>query len=702
GEFGFRLADGDLAVEEAFADDGASADVAASAAESEPTAGGFQSGGTGGEDFIGTNVQELGVDEPDIIKTDGDRILVVSENRLTYVDVSNGDATKLDTLTIPEGWGHELFFEGDRAFLFTNGGSWGFPGPMPVDALTIEEDAITQDAEAEFAAESTIAEEFGPVWYGPSATIVEVDLSDPSSLEIVSTLEIQGQYLSARRVGETVRMALTSPPTQLEWVYPSSPAGEDRAERFNRELIDETTIEDWIPEYQITTADGATGGPLLACDRLHRPAEFSGFDVVSVLSFGLEDGLDRGDGAGVLASGQTVYSSTDRFYIATTEWAGEEIVEGDLVRWNENFTTDVHAFAIATDEPAEYVASGMVEGSLLNQFSMDEHEGYLRVITTEGSPWDERNKSETNLVVMEERGDVLTIVGSVGGLGKGETLYSARLMDDVGFAVTFRQIDPFYVLDLSDPENPTVSGELKIPGFSTYLHPIGDDLVLGVGQNATEEGRTLGLKVSLFSVSDPSNPTEVATWTMDDANSPVEWDHRSFQFITDTRTAIIPVQSHSGNTGAVLLRIGDNTIDEVGRVTHEKTDSAPTSDCDVVDPELFGEDTEMFWIASEGGRVQACDENDNGGYGSWHCDVIAVEDLQHFGAEGTMDSAITELFGSDPGPEDRVEICWPDGGNWRLQIQRSLVIGDDLWTMSPAQLQANDLDELNVGAIISL
>ena len=180
-------------------------------------------------------------------------------------------------------------------------------------------------------------------------------------------------------------MALTSPPTQLQWVYPSSPAGEDRAERFNRELIDETVIEDWIPEYSLTVDGETTGGPLLECDRLHRPAEFSGFDVVSVLSFDLTNGLNNGDGAGVLASGRTVYSSTDRFYIATTQWAGEEIIEGgDIVAWSENYTTDIHAFSISPDEPATYMASGMVDGSLLNQFSMDEHDGYLRIITTEG------------------------------------------------------------------------------------------------------------------------------------------------------------------------------------------------------------------------------------------------------------------------------------------------------------------------------
>ena len=516
-------------------------------------------------------------------------------------------------------------------------------------------------------------------------------------------MRIEGSYLSARRVGDTVRMALTSPPSQLPWVYPSNQAGEDRAERFNRELIDETVIEDWIPEYSLTVDGETTGGPLLACDRLHRPAEFSGFDVVSVLSFDLDGGLDNGSGAGVLASGQTIYSSTDRFYVATTQWAGEEIVDGDIAVWSENYTTDIHAFSISPDEPATYVASGMVDGSLLNQFSMDEHDGYLRIITTEGSPWNDRDLSETGLTVLAEDGDVLVPVGQVGGLGKGESLYSARLLDDIGFAVTFRQIDPFYVLDLSDPTNPTVSGELKIPGFSTYLHPIDADYVLGIGQDATEEGRTLGLKVSLFKVSDPANPTEVATWTMRDTNSPAEWDHRAFQWLADRNMAIVPTQSWAGDSGAVLLRIDDETITEVGTISHEEPETAPTSDCEVVDTSGLGEDNELFWIGQEGGaRLQYCDADDNGGYGSWYCDVIPLDELRFWGDEDVMTAFVEDLAGGEPGPEDRIELCWHDGGDWRRQIQRSLVIGDTLWTLSIAQLQANALDDLSTTTTIPL
>ena len=146
-----------------------------------------------------------------------------------------------------------------------------------------------------------------------------------------------------------------------------------------------------------------------------------------------------------------------------------------------------------------------------------------------------------------------------------------------------------------------MSGELKIPGYSTYLHPISPDYVLGVGQDATDQGMTLGLKVSLFKVADPANPTEVATWTLPDANSPAEWDHRAFQWLADRNLAIVPTQTWAGESGAVLLRVDDETITEVGTVSHEEAISEPTSDCDPIDTSSLGEENELF-LDRPGGR----------------------------------------------------------------------------------------------------
>jgi hypothetical protein len=672
--------------------EGDMAEAPADSTAGSPTAGsamGDQNGG-GGADFTGTNVQEAGVDEPDIVKTDGERILTVSENRLSYIDVT-GEPTLTDTIQIPDGWGHELFFQGDRALLFTNGSQWG--SPLPVDVV-----ADTDVAATGFAATSAPVGEFAPERYGPATLIIEVDLSNPGDLRIVASMRVEGQYLSARAIDERVRLVITTTPSQLPWVYPQNQNGEDRATETNQQIIEESSLEDWIPSYELAVGDRTTNGPLLSCDRAHRPAEFSGFDMISIvdldLGAGLGAGLDRSDAVGVLAGGQTVYSSMGRLYVATTRWAGADLTADSPQwrSWNDDYETDIHAFAISSDEPTRYVASGTIDGSLLNQFSLDEHDGFLRAITTDGSPWGGDDRSETHLVVFDERGDRLVPVGEVGGLGQGEQLYSARLMGDVGFAVTFRQVDPFYVLDLSDPTDPRVSGELKIPGFSTYLHPIGDDRVLGIGQNATENGGTTGVKLSLFDVSDPADPREVSVWTLDNAQSPAEWDHRAFQMWGTT--AILPVQTWDGDfNGAVLLDVGD-TITEIGRVSHLDDRAEPTSDCRVLDAAEVPSDSELWWMISDGyGRVQLCDAAAVGGWGTWYCERIALADLQYW--FGNPDDAATTIESLGAAQGDRVEMCWPDGG-YQEAIQRSLVIDGALWTTTPATIQANDLDSLAV------
>ena len=679
-------------VDEMAAEDSAdSAPAPANAGDS----GDDSAGGSGDGSYTGTNVQELGVDEPDIVKTDGTRILTVSENRLSYIDVT-GDPTLTDSLVIPEGWGHELFIRGDRALLFTNGGQWGYP--MPIDI------GIVDDAESDFASGDSVGDT--PFeQFGPATLIVDVDLSNPADLRIVATMRIEGQYLSARAIDERVRLAITSPPSQLPWLYPQNENGEDRAEAANRQIIDESTLSDWLPDYELDANGSSTSGTLLSCERAHRPAEFSGFDMVSIVDLDLATGLagaaDRIEAVGVLAGGQTVYSSTDRMYVATTKWIGQDSVgDDDRIReWSEDYETDLHSFAIAAGEPTRYVASGTIAGSLLNQFALDEHEGYLRAITTDGSPWTRDGASETHLVVFQEQGDRLVPVGEVGGLGKGEQLYSARLMGDVGFAVTFRQIDPFYVLDLSDPTNPRVAGELKIPGFSTYLHPVGDDRVLGIGQAATEEGRTTGLKLSLFDVSDPTDPREISVWTEPNGNSPVEWDHRAFQMFGST--AIVPVQSWNGDfNGAVLFDLAAG-VTEIGRVSQVPTDATPSSDCRVItSDDLTPEASELYWMTADGyAHVQLCEPEAAGGWGGWYCDVIPVDELAGWYGDGAATEADLAAIGADG--DDRIEICWPDGG-YQEAIQRSLVIDDTLWTITPSAAQANALDGLGVITQISL
>lgn len=643
----------------------------------QPASGDDDDGGDSGDgEIAGTNVQELGVDEADIVKTDGERLIVIDGNVLRHVDIADIDPVVTDTMSLGEGWQYELFLVGDRALVIGNGASFQ---ATPIDD--------TFDAEAEFA-DGTSMPVDGP-WL-PAAELFEIDLSDPSDLRTVATLQLEGSYLSARQVGDTVRLAVTTGPQELPWVYPGSGPGEDLARETNRMVIERSTYADWTPSYLLTTDDGASAGDLLRCDRIHHPADFSGFDVVSVIDIDLDEGLagfDTDDAVGVLASGNTVYSSLDRFYVATTRWPDAELFDGDVApSVGDDAVTSFHAFEFATDQPVRYLASGSVEGTLLNQFSLDEHGGHLRVLTTTDMGWTADGSSETVLTVLAEQGDRLVAVGRVGGLGKGERLYSARLLGDVGFAVTFREIDPFYVLDLTDPTSPQVTGELKIPGFSTYLHPLDERRVLGVGQAATEDGMTTGLKVSIFDVSDPAQPRETAQWTLPYGSSPVEYDHRAFQIVGST--VLLPVlDGGPGRYGVVVLDVSDG-ISEVGWIGHGDDARPVPSGCRSIDPAAWPEDSEPFWIAQEV-PVYLCGP-DAGTTGD--CDRYPTEEMVFWGSDqAAMSEALDRIGATD---DDWVVWCWPDYYDGE-EIRRIVVVDGVVYTVSQRSVHATALQGLD-------
>jgi uncharacterized secreted protein with C-terminal beta-propeller domain len=293
-----------------------------------------------------------------------------------------------------------------------------------------------------------------------------------------------------------------------------------------------------------------------------------------VLTFDLAKTIGNGDAVSVFSNGDTVYASNENLYVATTSYVEPELQTTDKQRIAADFSTSIHAFDIRGNDPAEYLASGTVPGHLLNQFSMSEHEGHLRAATTNGSPW--ASGTDSSITVLRRDGERLVRVGQVSGMGKGERIYSVRYVGATAYVVTFRQTDPFYTVDLSDPTAPRVVGELKIPGYSGYLHPIGDHHVLGIGQDATAQGRVTGSKVSLFDVSDLANPTEVATWKQAKSNTQAEYDHRAFLYWPDRKLAVLPVMNYS-NRGdsaafqAVVLSIDAAGIDEVGRISHEQS-----------------------------------------------------------------------------------------------------------------------------------
>ena len=643
----------------AAAEAAAEADFAAADSAAAPAATSGSDGGAGGPDFSGTNVQVIGVDEPDIVKTDGRRIITVRNGTLTVVDVTGAKPAITGRVLLGERWGGELLLHGDRVLVINN--HYGTIQPLAADAVGR---------------------------YSRDIVIIDEILLDGTPRRGRS-LHVEGRYVNSRSIDGTARVVLVSQPSDLGFVYPRNPKGEPIATYANRKVVAESTLEDWLPDYRVVSSEGSVTeeGQILACNRVYVPSQFSGFGSLAVLTFDLDEPLTLGDGASTFAAGETIYASHHNLYVATNTWLPQPFLDDDdwLRDIDQRYRTSLHKFSLTPGGPAVYEASGSVKGHLLNQFSLHEHDGHLFVAVTNGSPWGANRQSESLIFALGQRDDVLAVVGSVGDMGRGERIYSVRYIGDRAYVVTFRQVDPLYVVDLADPTAPAVLGELKIPGYSAYLHPVGDGLLVGIGRDADDDGRIQGFKASLFDVSDPADPTEIDTWTLADAQSSVEWDHRAFLWWAPEQLMIVPVWSWRNEVpgGAAVFEVtAEAGLDYQGLISHSTEDFSFATDCY---HEFDSEAVEEGW---EIPLLLVCTPEQVGNPIGYNCETVPAA------AARNWDIDIDEL-GTEVGDDDRLQLCWPRDRGDAERIDRSLIIGDDIWTLSRSLLQSNDLDTLD-------
>jgi hypothetical protein len=364
--------------------------------------------------------------------------------------------------------------------------------------------------------------------------------------------------VSSRLTGDTARVVIWSRPRAV--LQP-----ELRAQ-----------LRGWLPRRVLRRSISGRPSfrPAARCRRVMRPALHSGVDLLTVLTIDMDRGLPAVDSDAVLGGGQTVYASTRALYVGLEKWSADSDTADPL----PGDQTQLHKFDVSDPDATTYRASGRVAGHLLNQFSMSEQEGVLRVATTRSGGPEPGAESESSVVTLAERDRALVQLGRVDGLGKGERIYAVRFLGDAGYVVTFRQVDPLYTVDLSRPAAPRVAGELKISGYSAYLHPVGKDLVLGVGQDATAVGRPLGTQVSLFDVSNLARPARLHHRALAaDGSSEAEWDHHAFLWWAPAKLAVLPLehwgQGQSAFAGAIGLTVDPAAgIAEVGRTSHEGTE----------------------------------------------------------------------------------------------------------------------------------
>ena len=516
---------------------------------------------SGGSSPTGTNVQEAGVDEPDLFKTNGTLAVAVAGGRLQVTEVLGTQPEWLGSAPLPDGWSHELLLDGGRVLVLTRGDGGA--------------------ARAAGAADSSMP---GPMAFAPMTTLTLMDLTDPAQPRTRSSLTLDGEYRSARLADGTARVVVHAPPVGLPFTAPEAGGLRDEREAAerNREVVRDSEATDWLPWSVRRDGDGEVvdEGPLFECGDVRYPQEFSGLATLAVLSVDLDGELRADGGAAVVADGETVYASQDTLYVATSSQGPWSMTTRPAPESVDDATSQIHAFDLAEPGSAPYLATGDVDGWLLNSYAMSEHDGVLRVATTTSPQWltAEPEASESQVTTLRREGERLEEVGRVGGLGKGERIYAVRYLGDQAAVVTFRQTDPLYMLDLADPTEPTVEGELKITGYSAYLHPVGDDLLLGVGQDADEQGRLQGVQVSLFDVADPAAPTRVDQVTPGQGYSPVENDPHAFLYAAEAGLAVVPIELFpmappDGSepeqfAGALGLRVVGDTLEEAGRVSH--------------------------------------------------------------------------------------------------------------------------------------
>ena len=527
-----------------------------------------------GADYSATNIQVAGVDEADIVKTDGEYIYVVAGNTVVIVKAYPPEEAGVLSEIELEGMAMGIFIKGDRLVVLDGGMPYYYDAPVRLSLI-------------------------GPyIPYTPRTSIKVYDVSNRQNPSLQRVVSAEGNYVSSRMIGDYAYVVIN------ESVY-----GEEGEIRLPVIHVDDEEKE--TPATDIYYYD--------TYDYFYQYTTIIAVDVQN-------DDREPTSETILLGASSNLYVSLSNLYLTFPVWG--------RALWNmwDSQTTAIHRIHIDGPE-IEYVASGEVPGMVLNQFSMDEYEGYFRVATTTHG---ETSMNHVYILDME-----LNVVGRLENLAPGEIVYSARFMGDRGYVVTFRTIDPLFVIDLHDPRNPSVLGELKITGYSGYLHPYDQNHLIGVGREAeeAEEGDFAwfrGVKISLFDVSDVSNPRELDKFEIGHrgTHSPVLWDHKAFLFDRSRNLMVIPV-----------------CVAEINEADHP--DGVPPW----ADGNPVWQGAYIFHVSPQSGLE--------------------------------LEGGITH-FDVPPDEEQYYSYCY-----WRYSVQRSLYIGDVLYTISEARIKMNDLNSLD-------
>ena len=476
-------------------------------ADSIPVSGGAASG----EGGSAQNTQEPGIAEPDRVQADADYAYVLSGSTVNIVDLHSAPPALVSSFPVNQA--SQLLLAGDRLLVLGPASERREVAPPP--GYTGETPLYTQAS---------------------MTTITSYDITDRTSPSAADMVAVDGYLISARLVNGLARVVVSSPPTGLAFVFPGSytPDGQQAALDMNRATVEESTIEQWIGDRP--------------CSQVDHPEDFAGLGQTSVYTVDPE-APNATQAVSVLADSSRVYASAQSLYVTTTRWDWLNL--GAVTEAPPDVTTQVHRFDLGAAGVARYAGTATVPGYINSSFALSERNGYLRVAST--SQFFDSDAATSAVLVFGVEDRALTEVGRVEGFGAGERIQGVRFVGDVGYVVTFRRIDPLFTIDLRDPTNPLMRGELEMTGFSEYLHPVGDSLLLGVGRETDENGRSTGLQVSVIDIGDLDAPTLLDRYTMPSAYSPVEGNHLAFTWWPSQGIAIVPVIRPGATQPALLV-----------------------------------------------------------------------------------------------------------------------------------------------------
>ncbi len=560
-------------------------------------------GPVAGTDFSGTNNQEQGVDEADFMKTDGRWIYVLNNGKLVILGVPEfGQLEMISNMSL-EGSPMQMLIDENRLVIVSSVYYWNLDSDDPLRNIMAFDEP----------------NEWGYYDYRISNLVkyTVIDVSNRTTPEIEREVYIEGYYHTSRLVNSTVR-SVTHAHTYIDGLltFPELPSNywdlDDRYERMdlwnqsvskainqNRELVDGLTLEDFSPRIHERTTEGVFTHAVTAGDC----SEFSsaedvmtrGFTTIATIGLFEEETTLQVDH--IASSWVNVYASGNMMILAEPAndwwwyWGTDELFEDE---------TNIHAFDISEPANTEYIGSGRVKGDVQDQFSISEYNGSIRVASTSdnwGRWWmatmevvediavavDSVMTGESDelviepeipeclgpsnhVTVLQDGGDgSLDVVGEINDIACGERIWSARFVGEIGYLVTFRNIDPLWTIDLSDPTSPTILGELEVPGVSTYIHPLNEDLLLTIGIGpAGEDGFGLDwsqTQISLFDVSDLDNPRLADSLSLSpgyiDENcadirqcgwswswSEATYEHKAFNYWAPENLLAVPLSTH--------------------------------------------------------------------------------------------------------------------------------------------------------------